>query len=565
MLLRFAVAFLLTGVCFAQNLSSRMDQVVQFYASKNQFMGSVLVARGDEVLFSKGYGFANLEWDIANTPSTKFRLASVSKQFTAAAILLLEERGKLKVEDLVKAHLPDAPAAWDKITIFNLLTHTSGITNESGQLPTIPFATTVANVARFRDKPLDFESGEKYNYSNNGYILLGYLVERLSGRTLEAFLKDNIFTPLGMKDSGYDSNSAVIARRASGYDSDPLKGAVNSNYIHMSIPGGAGALYSTTEDLLRWEQGLFGGKLLKAATLQKMTTPFKNGYAFGLGVGSANGRKTIRHNGAINGFNTLLTYYPESKTTVVVLSNLVGSALPQISTRLAALAHGENVTLQSERREIQLDPAVLARYTGSYRMAGGLEMLVTLEKNQLFGKLGNQDALPLLPETETRFYQKAVDTEIEFSGADPRGKATQVTRRQGAAAVQGARIDDAEVKRLAEAAAAIAKRIKDQKPMPDSESALRKMIEAWRLGQPDDFLMAPNLAAAVRQQLPELQSALKERGATQSLSFKGVSRTGGDTYDVKFQKGTWEYIVVLDADGKISGGQLRGIALDKAQ
>src|ERR1700680_80387 len=181
---------------------SRMDQIMQSYASAKTFMGTVLVARGGEILLGKGYGMANLEWDIPNAPSTKFRLGSVTKQFTAASILLLEERGKLKVEDPVKKYMPDAPAGWDKVTIRHLLTHTSGIPSFTG-FPEYrkiePFETTPEKeVALFRDKPLEFAPGEKWNYSNSGYVLLGYLIERISGQPYEKFVQENIFTPLGM-------------------------------------------------------------------------------------------------------------------------------------------------------------------------------------------------------------------------------------------------------------------------------------------------------------------------------------------------------------------------------
>ena len=185
-----------------------MDQIVTSYVTSGKFMGSVLVARGDQILLNKGYGSANLEWNIPNDPSTKFRLGSLTKQFTAASILLLEERGKLSVSDPVKKYLPDAPAAWDKITLYNLLTHTSGIPSFTGfpdYAESEPFATTPANlVARFRDKPLEFEPGTKWNYSNSGYALLGYLIEKVSGESYADFVQKNIFTPLGMKDSGYD-------------------------------------------------------------------------------------------------------------------------------------------------------------------------------------------------------------------------------------------------------------------------------------------------------------------------------------------------------------------------
>ena len=360
----------------------RMEQVIQSFVSGQHFMGSVLVARGNEIILDKGYGFANLEWDIPNSPTTKFRLGSITKQFTAASILLLEERGKLSVSDPVKKYMPDAPAAWDKITIFNLLTHTSGIPNFTSfpdYASLEPFTTTPAQlVKRFRDKPLDFPPGEKMSYSNSGYVLLGYLIEKISGESYEKFVQENIFTPLGMKDSGYDSNSAIIPHRAAGYSPGP-NGPINAGYINMTVPLSAGGLYSTTEDLLRWEQGLFGGKLLSPASLQKMTTPFKNDYACGLMVHTANGHKVIEHGGGIEGFNTMLAYYPEDKLTVVVLSNINGQAPPDIASKLAALAHGEKVVLLSERKEVTVDPKLLEGYVGNYELAPKFILTVTRE------------------------------------------------------------------------------------------------------------------------------------------------------------------------------------------
>jgi CubicO group peptidase (beta-lactamase class C family) len=421
-----------------------MEQVVQSYVSNKTFMGSVLVARGNEVLLDKGYGSANLEWNIPNSSTAKFRLGSLTKQFTAASILLLEERGKLKTSDPVKTLMPDAPAAWDKITIYNLLTHTSGIPNFTGfpdYASQEPFPTTPEKlVARFRDKPLDFQPGEKWSYSNSGYILLGYLLEKASGESYEKFLQENIFRPLGMKDSGVDSNSAIILRRASGYT--PGKdGPQNAGFINMTVPFSAGALYSTTGDLLRWEQGLFGGKLLSAASLTKMTTPFKNDYACGLLVRTVNGHKVIDHGGGIEGFNTSLAYYPDDKVTVVVLANLNGDAPAAIGTRLGAIMHGEKVELPSERKEITLAPKLLEQYVGTYQMAPKINMMITVANGQLISQISGQGKVPLFAESETKFFPKVVDAEIEF-GKDDKGAVTSLTLHQGGRDMKAARISD---------------------------------------------------------------------------------------------------------------------------
>jgi CubicO group peptidase (beta-lactamase class C family) len=430
---RIAILLLLASACLAQDNVSRMEQVVQSYVDSKQFMGAALVARDGKVLLSKGYGFANLEWGVANSPASKFRLGSITKQFTAACILLLEERGKLKVDDPVKKYMTDAPAAWDKVTIFNLLTHTSGIPSFTGfpdYASTEAIATTPEKlVARFRDKPLEFQPGEKWNYSNSGYVLLGYLIEKISQQSYSEFVQENILTPLGMKDSGYDSNSAIILHRASGY-APSAKGTIHAGYIDMSIPFSAGALYSTTEDLLRWEQGLMGGKLLSAASLAKMTTPFKNDYAFGLAVHAVNGHKVIEHGGGIEGFNTDIAYYPEDKLTVVVLANLNGGVPETIANALAQVAHGEKVVLPSERKEITVSPAVLGAYVGTYQLTPDFAIVVTFEGVQLMAQATGQPKFPLFAESETKFFLKVVDAEVEFF-KNEKGEVTHLILHQG--------------------------------------------------------------------------------------------------------------------------------------
>jgi CubicO group peptidase (beta-lactamase class C family) len=560
MLSRFTLSVFLAGLCFAQD-PARLDQIVQSYVTEHKFMGTVLVARGDQTIFNRAYGSANLEWDVPNTIATKFRLGSVTKQFTAASILLLEERGKLSVNDPVKKYMSDAPAAWDKVTIFHLLTHTSGVADFTRfpDYPKIePFASTPAKlVALFRDKPLDFEPGEKWSYDNSGYVLLTYLIEKITGDSYEKFVRENIFTPLGMTDTGYDSNSAIIPHRASGYS--PGRGGVeNAGFIHMTIPQGAGALYSTTGDLLKWEQGLFGGKVLKASSLEKMTTPFKNNYAFGLMIETAGGHKKISHGGGIEGFNTELTYYPDDKLTVVALANLNGPAAGDIAGKLAALARGETVTLPGERKEITLDSKVLSRYPGAYQMPdGGPVMLIASDGNQLTGKLGGQPALPIFPQSETMFFLKVVDAQIEFPKDDGSGRASQLILHQGGRDMTAKRLDDAEARKIADAAAAFAKRLKDQTPAPGSVEAANKMIQDLFQGKPDAAMMRPG--APIHQQLAGLQTEVAGFGAIEKITFQGVGPGGADIYSVKSAKGAWEFRIWLAADGKVEQANTRPV------
>ena len=396
--------------------TAQMGKVVQELVDAKQFMGTVLVARGDQILFNKAYGDANLEWHVPNTPTTRFRLGSVTKQFTAASILLLEERGKLKVDDPIKKYMPDAPAAWEAITLKHLLTHTAGIPNVTSLPDFDKRKVHAANVQEvigwFRDKPLQFAPGEKMAYSNSGYLVLGFVIEKVSGQPYAQFVQENIFTALGMKDSGYDSNSAIIERRAAGYTRRP-SGIVNADYVSMTIPHAAGALYSTTEDLLRWQRGLYGNKVISADNVRRMTTPFKGGYAFGVMVVEGK-RRAFQHGGGIEGFNTHLIYYPDSGVTVAALSNLNGGAPGQIASKLGTIAHGESVVLTSERKEISLPPEQLQRYAGTYSLAPNVDIMVTMRDGQLYAQLSGQRQFPAFAESDRRFFFKVVDAQLEF-------------------------------------------------------------------------------------------------------------------------------------------------------
>jgi CubicO group peptidase (beta-lactamase class C family) len=506
-----------------------MEEVVQSSVRDKAFMGTVLVARGDDIIFNKGFGSANLEWNIPNTPTTKFRLGSITKQFTAASILLLEERGKLKLDDPIKKYVSDAPAAWDAITIFHLLTHSSGIPNFTS-LPDytalkVQDTPVVKAIATVRDKPLDFPPGEKMSYSNSGYLLLGHVIEQVAGTSYEKFVADNIFTPLGMKDSGYDSNTAIIPRRAAGYMPSPA-GPVNAGYIHMSVPHGAGALYSTTEDLLRWTQGLFGGKLLSPASLTKMTTPFKNDYALGVIVRSPSGRKIIQHGGGIDGFNTSLAYYPDTKLTVAVLANINGDAPGQIAGKLAELAFGGTVQLTSERKEITLPAATLAKYVGTYEVAPGVNMIMRLDGDRLTTQLSGQPQFPVFPESETKFFLKAVDAQVEFF-KDPSGVVTHAVMYQNG--------NERKVPRISATV-----------PAPRKESVLPAATLARKVGT---YEMKPGIELTVTLDGSQLRAQLTGQPAhpifpeTETLFFyKVVDAT------LEFQR---------DAGGTVTGVRLR--------
>ncbi|HEY3515577.1 MAG TPA: serine hydrolase, partial [Gammaproteobacteria bacterium] len=439
LLRRMALAsLLLPAVAFAQDVA-RMDALVSARVADKSFMGAVLVARGDQVILSKGYGFANLEWNLPNTPSTKFRLGSITKQFTAAAILLLAEQGKLSLDDPLKKHWPNAPPAWGAVTIFHLLTHSSGIPSFTSGAEFLQWklqpSTPEQTIAHVRDQPLEFTPGDRMSYSNSGYVLLGMIVERVSGKSYAEYLRDSIFKPLGMNDTGYDVSATILPQRAAGYS----PGFSNAPYTDMTVPHGAGGLYSTTEDLLRWTQGLFGGRLLSAASLEKMTTPYRGDYAFGVSVTSMSGRKTISHGGGIEGFNTQLNYYPDSQVTVAVLANVNGQAPAQLAGQLGQIASGTELRLSSERLAVELPRDKLDRLVGSYELAPTATMRITVVGNQLQSQLGGQPVVALFAESETVFFPRVVDAELTFE-LDAGGKATALTLRQNGQERRGPRI-----------------------------------------------------------------------------------------------------------------------------
>ena len=425
------VLTILVQASSAQPPSGRLQQVVQPYVDAQMFMGSVLVAKDGKAVFNKSYGMADLEWSVPNSPTTRFNIASMTKQFTAAAILLLEDRGKLKTDDLVKKYLPDAPASWDKITIYHLLTHTSGIADDAAKYEPGPPEKLV-----FNDKPLNFQPGERWAYSNLGYIVLGNLMERISGQSYEEFVQDNIFKPLGMNDSGLMSFVKLIPQRASGYWPGS-NGIENAERPDPRIGFSAGSLYSTTEDLLRWEEGLFGGRLLSPASLRKMTTPFKSDYACGLHVSRVNGRLMLEHDGNNIGFNADMAYYPEERLAVIVLANLNGTVTGEMTRALAAVAHGETPPSPSVHREIPLPKEVLARYAGTYQFQH-YSLKMVPEGNHLLVQFDNGGTLPVFPELETKFFSKPWPEQFEFS-KDDKGKFTVLTRRRGDKEQNGAK------------------------------------------------------------------------------------------------------------------------------
>jgi CubicO group peptidase (beta-lactamase class C family) len=332
---------------------------------------AVAIERGGEVIHSAGYGLANIEWSIAITPTTVFRIGSITKQFTAAAIMRLAEGGKLSIDDPIEAYLPDYPVAGRRITLRHLLTHTSGIKNYTA-LTNFDFGgrglRPAALIGVFKDLPPDFEPGERANYSNSGYALLGAVIEAVSGQAYQDHLAEQFFAPLGLGQTYYLHDRPIVPQRASGYS----QGAETRNAAPMAMNNAyaAGALGSTVLDLLRWQSALRGGRVVSPESYAAMTTAARlnDGSAtlFGLGLRSLNyrGRRVVEHAGGINGFLAELAYWPEADLTIAVLSNSEAFPVEQALYSLARRALGLADTL----REAWPQPSVdLLACAGTYR------------------------------------------------------------------------------------------------------------------------------------------------------------------------------------------------------
>ncbi|MEO8236764.1 MAG: serine hydrolase [Flavobacterium sp.] len=349
------IVHLFTFTVTAQDKAAQIDQLLSKYNEYGQFNGSALVAEHGKIIFKKGYGQANMEWDIPNQPDTKFRLGSISKQFTAFLIIKLAQEGKIKLDKPITTYLPNYPkATGDKITVHHLLTHTSGIPNYTSfpnfgkDLSRNPF-TPEEFVKKFEDLPLDFTPGEKFSYSNSGYFLLGYIIEKVSGKSYEQFLQETILTPVKMINTGYDHSDIILKNRASGYEKQGKK-AVNAPYLDMSIPYAAGSLYSTVEDLYLWDQALYTNQLLSSKSMESLFKSYipvgENGYGYGWFIietknGAADKLKIIEHGGGINGFNTVISRIPADKNLVVLLNNTGGTILDEINQDIRAILYNQ--------------------------------------------------------------------------------------------------------------------------------------------------------------------------------------------------------------------------------
>jgi D-alanyl-D-alanine carboxypeptidase len=331
------------ALSWPQDLGRWTDSYVEGLVPAKHFRGTIVVERNGQVLVEKSYGRAVEEWQVPNSAETKFEIASLSKQFTAAAILQLADAGKMNVEDLVSKYYPDSPPAWKGITIHHLLTHTSGLPENEWENfykgKAAPY-TTEEQVKTFRDRPLGFQPGTAWKYRNTEYYLLAYIVEKLSGESYATYLAHHIFEPLKMTHSGFATLEAIVPQMSEGYSREGST-LIRREYFDRSMETGAGGIYTTAEDMLRWNKGLDSPGLLSAQALDFMFTAHPPGnYGAGWFIETSPRRK-IYHEGRDPGFAAFEARYPDQHVVVIVLSNEDDSSVRDIADAMAKHLFGD--------------------------------------------------------------------------------------------------------------------------------------------------------------------------------------------------------------------------------
>lgn len=396
------------------DLAAKIDAIMAGIYKPGEPGAAIIVRKDGQTVFRKGYGTADLELGVPIEPDMVFRLGSITKQFTAVSILMLAQEGKLGLQDEITKFLPDYPTQGKRITVEHLLTHTSGIQSYTDMPEWLPLwrkdFTVKELVDFFKDKPMQFEPGRSWAYSNSGYILLGAIIEKVSGKTYEEFVTEKIFKPLGMKGSTYGSTERIIPRRIPGYQAGK-SGFVNAPYLSMTQPYAAGSLLSTVDDLAVWSDAVFAGKLVRKEWLDKAFTPYtlangeSAGYGYGWLVGDFAGRRSIEHGGGINGFSTYEMTLPEDRIFVAILTNsaIAGRDPEPRAVKIAWLALG---LTEPERKAIVLAARDLDAFAGVYTNERKREFYVSRQGDKLFAQQQGGSKDELTPASATEFFLK---------------------------------------------------------------------------------------------------------------------------------------------------------------
>ena len=408
--------------CFAQNEAAGIDTLLNVYNRLSQFNGSALVAKNGTILLNKGYGYRNAETGELNDEHSIFQLGSVTKQFTSAVILKLQSGNKLSVADKLSKYFPDYPKG-DSITIKELLTHTSGIYNYTNDENFMKNEITKPKnreqmMALFENKPLDFSPGTAWSYSNSGYSLLGYIIEKVAKTSYEKAIQDYIFSPLKMTHSGFDFTDLKSPEKTIGYFVLNAHDTMKAPIVDSTISFSAGAIYSTTGDLYRWSQALENNSILSASQQNEAYTPVKNNYGYGWGIDSIDGKRRLSHNGGIPGYITTISRVPADDVTIILLSNTSDQTIGKISNSIYAILYHQKYELPKERKAVSLDATTMKQYEGEYQIRPGLTVRIKAKDSVLIANPTGQSAKTLYAEKKDSFFEKEEDVQLDFTRND---------------------------------------------------------------------------------------------------------------------------------------------------
>jgi len=439
----FAFLFAAVAAALGQDIAAQADQYLSTWAKQGRFSGTVLLAREGKIVLRKSYGMANYELVVPNTPETVYRIGSITKSFTALAVLQLEERGLLKVEDPVRKYVPELPAGWGDISIHLLLCHKSGIPDFMSAKAYQDFSDPrhiEKALQEYASTPLLSKPGEVLRYSNSGYVLLGRVIEKASGKSYEQFLNENILRPAGMDHTMIDHTPDVVPHRASGYrwDGETIVNAANGDPDHTYA---AGALRSTVDDLYSFDRALKQGKLFSPALTAKAWTayghwvapppfPIEAEYGYGWMMGQEFGHRYVGHGGWVNGFVSQFNRYPDDDAVLIVLWNFETSNHVPISQDLAAILFGQKYEIPVLRPITHPSQETLTRYVGEYQL-GPLTAKFTLRNGKLY-VLGTGQPVPygLIATSDTDFYCNDTPALIRFV-PDEKGATDKVAIKMG--------------------------------------------------------------------------------------------------------------------------------------
>jgi len=432
----FTLSIFLFTIHFStgQDLGSKIDAIVSSIYTQNEPGISILVAKDGKPIYQKAFGRSNMELDIPMKIDNVFQIGSITKQFTAVSILMLEEQGKLKMNDKIVKYMPDYPTQGSVITIHHLLNHTSGIKNSTpvGRKGVVSKTdmSSIELVDYFKNEPLDFVPGDSFKYSNAGYILLGRIIEIVSGQSYEDFIENNIFNKIGMFDSRYGSMNEIVKNRASGYQGGQNT-FTNADYMSLTLPYAAGAILSTVGDLLKWQNALNSNTLIKSTSLEKAlnATTLNNGkiipYGYGFRFANLKGSPVIAHTGSTKGFASISLFLPKENIYITALTNCNCKNVSEVSKKVAAFVVGKPISSATsslsnssslKRKSIRVSSELLKQFSGTYKVKTNVHITISHENNNLYLIApGQTKKIELFAENDYHFYVKVSNAEITFN------------------------------------------------------------------------------------------------------------------------------------------------------